>query len=83
MQMIEANNFWQQKTFDAVLTNLQRRWDKQIHEQEDISMYCTENKESNNKRDGVEVIDLYCVSWTKKVNETREKKAQSKKASTK
>ena len=66
MQMIEADNFWHQKTFDAVLTNLQRRWDKRIHEQEDIPMYCTESSEIDNKRDGVEVIDLYCVSWTKK-----------------
>ena len=28
MQMIEADNFWHLKTFEAVLTNLQRRWDE-------------------------------------------------------
>ena len=28
MQMIKADNFWHQKTFDRVLTDLQRRWDK-------------------------------------------------------
>ena len=28
MQMIEVDNFWHQKTFDAVLTDLWRRWDK-------------------------------------------------------
>ena len=39
MQMIKADNFWEQKSFDAVLTNLWRRWDKQIHEQTDISMH--------------------------------------------
>ena len=27
-QMIEADNFWHQKTFEAVLTDLWRRWDK-------------------------------------------------------
>ena len=30
MQMIEVDNFWHLKTFEAVLTNLWRRWDKQI-----------------------------------------------------
>ena len=28
MQMIEADNFWHQKTFEVVLTNLWRRWDE-------------------------------------------------------
>ena len=28
MQMIEEDNFWHQKTFEAVLTDLQRRWDE-------------------------------------------------------
>ena len=27
MQMIEVDNFWHLKTFEAVLTDLQRRWD--------------------------------------------------------
>ena len=39
MQMIEADKFWHQKTFDSVLTDLQRKLNKGIHEQEDISMY--------------------------------------------
>ena len=28
MQMIETDNFWHQKTFEVVLTDLQRRWDE-------------------------------------------------------
>ena len=28
MQMIEADNIWHQKTFNPVLTDLQRRWDE-------------------------------------------------------
>ena len=28
MQMIEVDNFWHQKTFNAVLTDLWRRWDE-------------------------------------------------------
>ena len=35
IQMIEVDNFWHLKTFEAVLTNLQRRCDEQIHEQKD------------------------------------------------
>ena len=66
MQMIELDNIWHQKTFDAVLTDLQRRWDKQIYEQKDVSMYCIGNSEIDNKMDGVEGIDLYSVSKTKK-----------------
>ena len=37
IQMIEVDNFWHLKTFEAVLTNLQRRQDKEIHEQKDKS----------------------------------------------
>ena len=33
MQMIEVDNFWHLKTFEAVLTDLQRRWDERIHAQ--------------------------------------------------
>ena len=58
MQMIEVDNFWHLKTFEVVLTNLQRRWDEQIYEQKDMSMYCTENSEINDEMDGIEVIDL-------------------------
>ena len=65
MQMIEADSFWHQKTFEAVLTDLQRRWDEQIHEQKDMSMHCTENSEINDKMDGVEVVDLCSESQTK------------------
>ena len=64
IQMIEADNYWHQKTFESVLTDLQRIWNEGIHEQEDISMYCTENSEMDNKMDGVEVIDLCSESKT-------------------
>ena len=65
IQMIEADNFWHQKTFESVLTNLQRMWNKGIHKQEDLSMYCTENNQINNEMDGVEVIDLCSESKTR------------------
>ena len=65
MQMIEADNFWHLKTFEAVLTDLQRKWDKQIHEQKDMSMCCTENSEINDEMDGIEVIDLCSEKQTK------------------
>ena len=58
IQMVEVDNFWHLKTFEAVLTNLQRRWDKVIDEQRDVSTHCRENSELNIKFDGKEVIDL-------------------------
>ena len=64
IQMIEADNFWHQKTFESVLTNLWRMWNEGIHEQEDVSMYCPENSEIDNEMDGVEVIDLCSESKT-------------------
>ena len=65
MQMVEADNFWHQKTFKAVLTNLWRRWDEQIHEQRNVFMLCTESSEINDEMDGLEVIDLCSVSQMK------------------
>ena len=65
MQMIEVDNFWHQKTFDAVLTDLQSRLDEQIHDQKDMSTHCTENIEINDEMDGAEVIDLFSESKTK------------------
>ena len=58
IQMIEVDNFWHLKTFEAVLTDLQRRWDEVIHEQKDVSMHCTENSKINDEMDGKEVVDL-------------------------
>ena len=49
MQMIEVDNFWHLKTFEAVLTNLQRRWDEGIHEQKDVSTLCTKKVKSTRK----------------------------------
>ena len=43
IQLIEVDYFWHLKTFGVVLTDLQRRPDEDIHEQNDVSMHCTEN----------------------------------------
>ena len=56
--MIEVDNFWHLKTFEAVLTKLQRRWDKVIHKQKDMPTHCTENSKINDEKDGKEVIDM-------------------------
>ena len=56
--MIEVDKFWHLKTFEAVITDLQGRWDKVIPEQKDVSTHCTENSEINDEMDGKEVIDL-------------------------
>ena len=65
MQMIEVDNFWHLKSFEAVLTGLQRRWDEGIHKQKDVSMHCTENSEINDEMEGIEVIDLCSENQTK------------------
>ena len=39
MQMIEVDNFCHLKIFEAVLTDLQRRWDEGIYKQKDMSMH--------------------------------------------
>ena len=62
--MIEVDNFWHLKTFGVVLTNFQRRWDEEIHEQKDMSMHCTENSKTNGELDGKEVIDLCSENQT-------------------
>ena len=77
IQMIEMDNFWHQKTFKSVLTDLWKMWNEGIHEQEDASMYCTENGEINNGMDRVEVIDLCSASQTK--NGERDKGKESTK----
>ena len=58
IQMIEVDNFLCLKPFEAVLTDLQRRWDEEIHKQKDMATYYTENSEINDEMDGKEVIDL-------------------------
>ena len=51
IQMIEVDNFWHLKTLGAVLTELWRRRDKEIHEQKDMSMHSTENGKTNSELD--------------------------------
>ena len=77
--MIEMDNFWHLKTFGAVLAYLWRRWDKEIHEQKDMSMHCTENGKTNNELDGKEVIGLCSKIRPQLVIFMMEKKAQNKK----
>ena len=56
---------WHLKTFEAVLTDLQRRWDNVVHEQKDVSTHCTESGETNDEMEGIEVIDLCSENQTK------------------
>ena len=64
IQKIEVDNFWHLKTFGVVLTDLQRRWDKEIHKQKDMSMHCTENGKTNSELDGTEFINLCSENQT-------------------
>ena len=56
--MIEVDNFWHHKTFEAVLANLWRNCDKEIHEQKNETLNCTENKKAHEEIDEKEVISL-------------------------
>ena len=86
IQMIEVDNFWHLNNFEAVLTKLQRRWDKVIHEQKYMSTHCTENSEINNEMGGKEVIDLRSKNQTTTSElhngeESTEQESQDKKKS--
>ena len=64
IQITEVDNFGHLKTFGAVLTDLCRRQDEEIHEQKDMYLHCTENGKTNGELDEKEVIDLYSKNWT-------------------
>ena len=49
--MIEVDNFWNLKTFKAVLANLLRSWDEVICEHENEFLHCTENDKTNGDLD--------------------------------
>ena len=66
IQMIKTDIFWHHKTFDSVLSNLQKMWTEGIHKLVNASMYCTNNAKNDDEMEGVEVIDLCGVSQTKK-----------------
>ena len=83
MKMIEVDTFWHLKTFEAVLNNLQRRWDEEIEKQKDMSMHCTENSKTNDEMEGIEVINPCSENQTKNCEFHKGKKAQSKKVGTK
>ena len=79
IQMIEADNYWHQKTFESVMTKIWRMWNKGIHEEEDASMYSTKTVKWTEWK-----LLTYAVrARLKLVNNTREKKAQNKKVETK
>ena len=63
INMIESDNFWHCKTFESVMSNLRNMWSEGIQELENARMRCTDDDENNNEMDGIEVIDLYSVSW--------------------
>ena len=58
IQIIEVDKVWHLKTFRAVLMDLQRGQDEEIHKQKDMSIPCTENGKTNSELDGKEVIYL-------------------------
>ena len=64
IHMIEVDNFWHQKTFEAVLVNLWRNCNKEIHEQENETLHCTENEKAHDEMDEKEVINLCSESQT-------------------
>ena len=47
IHMVEVDNFWLQKTFEAVLANLWRNHDKEIHKKENYTLHCTENEKTH------------------------------------
>ena len=64
IHMIEVDNFGHHKTFEVVLADLRRSWDKEIHRHETEFVHCTENDKTNGELDEKEVIDLCSESQT-------------------
>ena len=64
IHIIEVDNFWYQKTFEAVLADLWRNWDKEVYKQENRTLHCKENAKTHKEMDGKEVIDLCSESQT-------------------
>ena len=64
IHMIEADNFWHQQTFEAVLADLWRNHDKEIHKHENETLHCTENEKTHEEMDKKEVISLCSESQT-------------------
>ena len=56
INMIESDNFWHHKTFESVMSNLRNMWLEGIQELENARMHCTNDDESNNAMDGIELI---------------------------
>ena len=81
INMIESDNFWRCKTFESVMSNLRNMWSEGIQELENEHMHCTNDDENNNEMDGIDVIDLYSVSWCKNdaVSEEKESEKQESK----
>ena len=65
INMIESDNFWHNKTFESVMSDLWNMWAEGFQELENAHMYCTNDDKNNNEMDGVEVIDLCSVSQSK------------------
>ena len=64
IHMIEVDNFRHQKTFEAVLADLWRNCNKEIHEQENETLHCIENEKTHEEMDEKEVINLCSESQT-------------------
>ena len=62
--MIEVDNFWHQKTFEAVLADLHRSHNKEIHKKENKTLHFMENEKTHEELDEKEIIDLCSESWT-------------------
>ena len=62
INMIEADNFCYHQTFESVKRDLRNMWSEGIQELENARSHCTNNDESNNEMEEIEVIDLCSVS---------------------
>ena len=80
--MIEVDKFWCRKTFEAVLADLQRNWDKQAYKQENKTLHCTENTKIYEEMDEKEVIDLCDESQTMTSDHWKAEQIRDKKTMT-
>ena len=64
------------------MSDLWNMWTERIQELENSRMYCTNNNDNNNEKDGVEGSTYAVLARVKTTHFLREKKAQRRKVGT-
>ena len=82
IEMLDVDNVSHQKTFDAAITSVWRKWDEEIREQKDVSLHCTEDDKTNTDWMDQKLLTSVVKVRLQPVKSTMKKKAGNKKVTT-